>query len=58
MTLTGRPNSVKLIDEVNGRSYTGDPTKLLSLGVEMSGLESGILQIYKFLQSIYKENKI
>jgi nucleoside-diphosphate-sugar epimerase len=55
MTLTGQSNDVKLIDEINGRSYTGDPTKLLSLDIEFDGLESGILQVYKHLQSFYKE---
>ena len=55
MTLTGRSNSVKLIDEVNGRSYTGDPTKLSSLDIKLYGLESGILKVYKFLQGIKYE---
>ena len=55
MTLTGRPNNVKLIDEVNGRSYTGDATLLSSLGIKLCGLESGILKMYKFLQKYNKE---
>ena len=55
MTLTGRPNNVKLIDEVNGRSYTGDASLLSSLDIELCGLESGILKMYKFLQKHNKE---
>ena len=55
MTLTGRPNNVKLIDEVNGRSYTWDASLLSSLDIEMCGLESGILKMYKFLQKYNKE---
>ena len=55
ITLTGQSNNVKLVDEVNGRSYTGDPTKLSALNIEMGGIESGILQVYKFIQSTYRE---
>lgn len=56
-TLTGRENDVKLIDEENGCSYTGDSNRLLSLGLELFGLESGILRVYKFLQGLENEKK-
>ena len=53
-TLTGRPNNVKLIDKDSDFSYTGSAERLSSLGINMHGLENGILRVYKFLQGTKK----
>ena len=53
-TLTGRSNNVKLIDKERDFSYTGSPKRLSSLGIDLYGVESGILRVYKFLQGIKK----
>jgi len=56
-TLTGRPNNDKLIDKDSDFSYTGSSERLSSLGINLYGLESGILRVYKFLQGIKNEKK-
>ena len=53
-TLTGRANSVKLIDKDSDFSYTGSAERLSSLEIDMHGLENGILRVYKFLQGTKK----
>ena len=56
-SLTGRANDVRLIDENYSRSYTGSSARLMSLGIDLCGIESGILRVYKFLQGLENEKK-